>query len=139
MDATSQYLLPSGVAAMSTTAALSALPPIEPRNGASPKLKMPPSDATSQYDLPRGRRHADDGRVERLATHGTEETGVAELKMPPSEATSQYPLPSGVAAMPTMGELSGLPRMDLKKLASPKLKTPPSDATSRSARGHRAR
>ena len=47
-DATSQYPLPSGVAATATTAALSGLPPMEPRKGASPKLKMPPSDATSQ-------------------------------------------------------------------------------------------
>ena len=32
--------------------ALSGVPPIEPRKGAVPKLKMPPSDATSQYPVP---------------------------------------------------------------------------------------
>jgi hypothetical protein len=31
-----------------------ASPPVDPENGASPKLKMPPSDAVSQYPLPSG-------------------------------------------------------------------------------------
>ena len=50
--------------------------------------------------------------------------------MPPSEATSQYPSPSGVAAMPTIGLFSGWPPIDPWKAASPKLKMPPSEATS---------
>ena len=33
---------------MATTGALSGVPPMDPWNDASPKEKMPPSDATSQ-------------------------------------------------------------------------------------------
>ena len=47
-DATSQYPPPSGVGAMPTIGLLSGMPPVEPQNGASPNVKMPPSDATSQ-------------------------------------------------------------------------------------------
>ena len=47
-EATSQYPPPSVVGARSTTGALSGLPPIEPKNLASPKEKMPPSAATIQ-------------------------------------------------------------------------------------------
>ncbi|GIU90547.1 MAG: hypothetical protein KatS3mg010_1646 [Acidimicrobiia bacterium] len=50
--------------------------------------------------------------------------------MPPSLATHQYPLPVGVAAMPTIGWLSGMPPMLPWNRASPKLKMPPSLATS---------
>src|SRR5579871_3948172 len=38
--------------AMPTMGALSFRPPVDPRNVASPKAKMPPSDATSQYPPP---------------------------------------------------------------------------------------
>ena len=44
--------------------------------------------------------------------------------MPPSAATSQYPPPSGVAAMPTMGELSW-PLSDPWSWAEPKAATVP--------------
>jgi hypothetical protein len=40
--------LPVGVAAIATIGLLRRVPPIEPRNVASPKAKMPPSEATSQ-------------------------------------------------------------------------------------------
>ena len=50
--------------------------------------------------------------------------------MPPSEDTSQYPSPSGVVAMPTIGSLSGMPPIEPQKVASPKEKMPPSEATS---------
>ena len=33
---------------MATTGALRAVPPIEPKKAASPKLKIPPSEPTSQ-------------------------------------------------------------------------------------------
>ena len=33
---------------MPTTGLLSGMPPVEPKKPASPKLKMPPSEATSQ-------------------------------------------------------------------------------------------
>ena len=44
--------------------------------------------------------------------------------MPPSAATSQYPPPSGVAAMPTIGELSW-PESDPWSWAEPKAATVP--------------
>ena len=37
---------------MPTIGLFSGLPPIDPWKAASPKLKMPPSDATSQYPSP---------------------------------------------------------------------------------------
>jgi hypothetical protein len=41
--------LPLGVAAIPTIGWFSFTAPVDPRNGASPKLKIPPSEATSQY------------------------------------------------------------------------------------------
>ena len=49
--------------------------------------------------------------------------------MPPSEATSQYPPVVGSSAIPTIGLLMGLPPIEPKKAALPKLKMPPSAAT----------
>ena len=46
--ATSQYPLPEGVAAMPTMGWSRCSDPVDPKNGASPKEKMPPSEATSQ-------------------------------------------------------------------------------------------
>jgi len=55
-------------------------------------------------------------------------------KAAPSEATTWYPLPLEFAAMPTMLELELElelePTIEPRKPASPKLKTPPSEATS---------
>ena len=39
---------------MATTGWLMRCPPIDPKNCAAPKAKMPPSDATSQYPPPWG-------------------------------------------------------------------------------------
>jgi hypothetical protein len=50
--------------------------------------------------------------------------------MPPSEATSQYPCPDGVVVMAAMGWFRCMPPVDPKNEASPKLKIPPSAATS---------
>ena len=47
---------------MPTMGLFSGLPPMEPWNAASPKLKMPPSEATSQYPSP--------SRVEAMPTIG---------------------------------------------------------------------
>ena len=47
-EATSQYPPPSGVTAIATTGLFSPWLPVLPWNWASPKLKMPPSEATSQ-------------------------------------------------------------------------------------------
>ena len=63
--------------------------PIEPWYWASPKLNIPPSDATSQYPPPRPRRHPDDWLVEPDTTRRPGELGVPKLKIPPSDATSQ--------------------------------------------------
>src|SRR3954452_24534596 len=49
--------------------------------------------------------------------------------MPPSDAASQYPRSSGVAAMPTIGLLSGLPPIEPKNCEAPKANTPPSEGT----------
>src|SRR5438445_12910062 len=48
------YVPKSKVAAMVTTGARRGVLPSEPANGASPKVKMPPSEATSQYPFPLG-------------------------------------------------------------------------------------
>src|SRR5664280_987349 len=123
-EATSQYPLPSGVDAIPTTGLWRVRAPVEPKNAASPKLKMPPSDATSQYPLPSG--------VDAIPTTGlwrvrapVEPKNAASpmLKMPPSVATSQYPMPSGVDAIPTMGTLSGPSWPDV--VAPPKPRTSP--------------
>ena len=37
---------------MPTTGSFRTVPPVDPKNGASPKVKMPPSAATSQYPRP---------------------------------------------------------------------------------------
>ncbi len=47
-EATSQYPPPSGVGVIPTMGLLRVIPPVEPWNEASPKAKMPPSEATSQ-------------------------------------------------------------------------------------------
>src|SRR5580658_2548681 len=118
-------------AAIPTIGSLSLRPPIDPWYMASPKLKTPPSDATSQYPSPSG--------VEAIPTIGSfslrppidpRYMASPKLKTPPSDATSQYPLPSGVEAIPTIGSFSLRPPIDPRYMASPKLKTPPSDATS---------
>ena len=47
-EATSQYPLSSGVAAIETMGRLRVILPVEPKNPAWPKEKMPPSDPTNQ-------------------------------------------------------------------------------------------
>src|SRR6516165_5963429 len=85
---------------MPTTGDTSGLPPIDPKNAADPKLKIPPSAATSQYPRPSG--------VDAIPTIGDtsgsppidpKNAADPKPKTPPSAAASQYPPPSGVAAM----------------------------------------
>ena len=77
---------------------------------ASPKLKMPPSDATSQYPSPVGVAAMPTiGALSRRAPADPKNPASPKVKMPPSDATSQYPPPDGVAAMPTIGALSVRP------------------------------
>ena len=76
---------------MATMGWFSLIDPVEPKNPASPKAKMPPSEATSQYPPLSG--------VAAMATIGlfslidpVEPKNAApepKLKMPPSEAPSQ--------------------------------------------------
>ena len=54
--ATNQYPRPVDVAAIPTIGWLSTVPPVDPRNGASPKVKIPPSRATSHEPFPVGVR-----------------------------------------------------------------------------------
>ena len=42
------------MAVIPTIGLLSAMAPVEPKKAASPKAKIPPSDATSQYPFPEG-------------------------------------------------------------------------------------
>ena len=89
---------------MPTIGGFSCRPPMEPRKGASPKLKMPPSDATSQYPLPSGVAAMPTmGALSGLPPMDPRKLASPKLKTPPSDATSQYPIPSSVAAMPTAG------------------------------------
>ncbi len=71
-------------------------------------MKIPPSEATSQYPPPSG--------VAAIPTMGwlrcwppsdPWKAASPKAKTPPSEATSQYPPPSGVDAAPTTGRASG--------------------------------
>ena len=73
--------VPSGLAAIPIIGAFEWLPPIEPWNCASPKLKMPPSEATLPVTVPiGGRGHPHNRLVEMLATHRAVEVGVAEAE-----------------------------------------------------------
>src|SRR5439155_870911 len=81
---------PDETGAIDTTGLLSLIAPVDPAKVASPKAKMPPSDATSQYPLPDG--------VEDIPTTGllsfmlpVEPKNFAspKEKIPPSDATNQ--------------------------------------------------
>ncbi len=49
---TIRYPSSLGATAMSTTGSLNTAPPIDPKNPAVPKVKIPPSAATIQYPCP---------------------------------------------------------------------------------------
>ena len=105
-------------------------PPCEPKNPASPKLKIPPSDATNQYPRPDGVAAIPTiGRFNGIAPIEPKNPASPKLKIPPSDATNQYPRPDGVAAIPTIGRFNRIAPIEPKNPASPKLKIPPSDAT----------
>src|SRR6266550_7403371 len=94
---------------MPTMGLLRRIDPVEPKNLALPKAKIPPSVATSQYPLP--------SAVPAMPTMGLfnlidpvepRNLALPKLKIPPSEATSQYPLPGllpGGAATPVPDRL----------------------------------
>jgi hypothetical protein len=64
--------------------------PVEPRKRASPKEKIPPSEATSQYPLPDGVAAMPTmGRLRRMAPVEPKNLASPWAKIPPSVATSQ--------------------------------------------------
>src|ERR1700722_6512748 len=77
-------------------------PPLgpEPKYPASPKVNMPPSEATSQYPWPLGVAAMPTmGWLGLIAPVEPKYPAPPKGNIPPSEATSQYPWPLGVAAM----------------------------------------
>ena len=64
--------------------------PVDPKNSASPKLKMPPSVATSQYPLPDGVAAMPTiGWFRRMSPVDPKNSASPKVKIPPSLATSQ--------------------------------------------------
>ena len=76
------------------------------------------------------RRHAHDRRVKGLATHGSVEAGIAETE--DASVGRHFPVPVAVGCRRHAHDrgVQGLAAHGSKKLASPKPKMPPSDATS---------
>src|SRR5438445_11842188 len=75
---------------------LSGNEPVEPKKGAAPKLKTPPSAATSQYPLPSGLTAAATiGWTRWMEPAEPWKEALPTLSTPPSPATSQYPSPAG--------------------------------------------
>ena len=85
-----EYPLPEGVEAMPTMGWLSRIEPVEPRNLASPKAKMPPSEAATQYPLPeRVAAMPAIGLLSRMEPVEPKKAASPKLKMPPSVAVIQ--------------------------------------------------
>src|SRR6202163_4045899 len=107
----------------------SVVPPMDPKNPASPKAKTPPSDAKSQYPSPSGvAAMATTGLLSRVPPIDPKK-GASNENTPPSLATVQYPPVWGSAAIPAMGALSLTAPIDPWNWALPKENTPPSLAT----------
>ena len=90
------------MAAIPTIGLFSFMAPVDPKNRASPKAKMPPSEATIQYPFPVG--------VAAIPTMGwlrvispVEPKNLADPneKIPPSDATIQYPWLAAVVDPPS--------------------------------------
>ena len=98
----------------------------------SPKLKMPPSEAASQYPPPSGAVvMATIGALERQTPDRSGEGGVSVGEDPSVRRDQPVALRRRWSeAMPTIGLISGRDPAEPKKVASPKAKTPPSEATS---------
>ena len=64
--------------------------PVEPRNAASPKAKIPPSDATNHYPRPDGDAAIPTiGWFNRIAPVDPKKAASPNEKIPPSAATNQ--------------------------------------------------
>ena len=82
--------MPVGEAAIPTMEAFSLVPPIDPKNEASPKLKTPPSDATSQYPVLEGvTAMPTTGAFNRVPPMEPLNGAAPSAKTPPSEAAIQ--------------------------------------------------
>src|SRR5882724_7266450 len=115
---------------MATTRSVVPEPPCEPKNAASPKEKIPPSDATSQYPRPDGVAVIPTiGRFNRTEPSDPKNAASPNEKIPPSDATSQYPRPDGVAAPPFISQASGAPAAEPASGAPPRAATPPRAVT----------
>ncbi len=66
------------------------IPPVDPRNTASPKEKIPPSDATNQYPAPDGVAATPTiGWFNRIPPVEPRKAASPNEKIPPSDATNQ--------------------------------------------------
>src|SRR2546426_6285194 len=100
-------------AAIPTIGLFRCMAPADPKNGASPKEKIPPSDAASQYPFPVGVAAIPTiGLLSRTDPADPKNGASPKEKIPPSDAASQYPLPVGAEAIPTIGFLSRGPPAD---------------------------
>src|SRR5581483_371096 len=115
----------TGTAAIATIGWLRRVPPIEPKNPASPKAKTPPSAATSQYPPPDGAAAIPTiGWLRRVPPIEPKNPASPKAKTPPSAPADQYPRPVAVEAMATMRPL--LPTVTPPRFgASPKRSTVP--------------
>ena len=75
---------------MPTIGWFSRMPPVDPKNAASPKANTPPSRATSQYPLPVGVAAMPTiGWLSRMPPVEPKKAALPKAKTPPSAATSQ--------------------------------------------------
>ena len=78
------------MAAIETMGRLRVMLPVEPKNPASPKAKMPPSEATSQYPLSSGVAAIETmGRLRVILPVEPKNPAWPKEKMPPSDPTNQ--------------------------------------------------
>jgi len=95
------------------------------RRGRSPR-PTPPASSPSRSR----RRHATIGPVQAPVARRPEEAGVAEGEDPPVRCHQPVPWPVGVAAIPTIGRFRPLAAGRAVEPRAPKVKMPPSVATS---------
>ena len=74
---------------MPTMGRFSGLAPMEPRNAASPKAKIPPSEATSQYPAPLAVGVMPTMGFTNCSAPVEPSNGAPKAKMPPSDAVNQ--------------------------------------------------
>ena len=125
--ATSQYPLPSGVAAMPTIG----LVEVRRAHGAVELGVAEGEDAAVERAQPvalgvRRGRHGHDRPLQRQVAGRALEAASPKAKTPPSALASKYPLPSGVATPEKTGEFRGWGIGGLVRPTLPKPIIPPS-------------